>query len=175
MTQIVDRVSKEFAVLELQLDSGFLKDSRDTVKMANVILERLRINDDIVQIDEAMLPFDSREENVYCTLERCRSICQPEGIRRNSKVPTCDVKVVLSWSFLRWVSANTIAVNCCENQSAPKPIDAVIHEWNRIRILHRDQIETTIELLRWGSPIRLRWLNDTGLKHSVDLVLDELP
>ena len=78
MPQLGDSFGKETALSQLRRNSSGLQRSEDNPSVREVGLHALRENDDIMQVDDTVLPLKLTEDDVKRPFECWRRVRQPE-------------------------------------------------------------------------------------------------
>lgn len=76
MSEVVDFLTEEEALLELQLDSYFLQESQYVIDVIKMGLRALREDDDVLEIHHEHPPRHHRQNDVQGSLKFGRSIAQ---------------------------------------------------------------------------------------------------
>ncbi len=82
--------------------------------MPKVIVERRREDDDVVNMHQARLPLEPREDDIYCTLKRRRGVRKPEGhlLESKSTAMTCKCRLVAILLAVGYLPETPIAIQC---------------------------------------------------------------
>ena len=136
MTEVFHFIAEEEAFLQLQLDTRALEEVQDVLEVYDVLVVVLGEHDDVVNVDEAHLPPNTRQYDIQRTLEGRRRIAEAE---RHAQIPVrphvtgerCLVPVFLCDGHL---PVSPKGVQEGEHLGTSEAVDAVIHPGKRIRV-----------------------------------------
>ena len=131
MTEVVNAILEPKTLPQLQRDSGLSQQREDQVHVLHVLLGRLREDDYVVEVNQARLPSDSREDYVQRTLECCRRISKA---KRHASVSvstamTSKCRLVSVLRSDRYLPVARIGVEGGEDHRFPEAVNALVNPW----------------------------------------------
>jgi len=144
--QVFDLFKDQEALGRLEGDPSAGQQTKDLVQVGDVLLDRPGEDNHVVQINQAGLPLDARQDHVYGPLEGGRRVRQTEmetDVLVGSIVASRG-RLVLVLDGHRNLPVAGVPVQHGEDRRLAQEVDAIVHAGQGVRIIDRHVVQAAV-------------------------------